>query len=386
MKEAEMAAIGLIITNPDCKQEFWDLKPHHFEDVGTAALYKALIENESPLDAIRSVNPELFLPHSVNDMFIACTNFLITWYVGAEQTKTAIFESHQKRTLQKAAETGDIASIIEAAKLYSLQKQKVLKASSVQRSIIEALQNNDKPYSTGLRLLDEAMEGGLYANKSYAFCARKKMGKTMLAATISANLNNSGVKHLFICGEMSPEEILQRMLCRELRVESSEFRLNKKNLSKRIEQLEIKDNLFFRNAPGLTFDELKHILDHAVIKLGVKGVILDYWQLVGGKKPSKSTAEHLDEVAQYLADYSRQKGLFNITFAQINQEGNTRGGEGIRLAFDQVYDIKAPENDPSTSVRYLEMMETRYTQWQDIGSESSPRFKIVKDGLFFEEI
>ena len=42
---------------------------------------------------------------------------------------------------------------------------------------------------------------------------------------------------------------------------------------------------------------------------------------------------HPVEIAQWIADFSRRNGIWSITMAQLNQEDNTRGGEGIRLAF-----------------------------------------------------
>ena len=97
--------------------------------------------------------------------------------------------------------------------------------------------------------------------------------------------------------------------------------------------------MLYEDAPGLTFDGLKDMVSRAVAKGKIKGYILDYWQLVGGKPKNKNTAEHLDEVAQWIADFARKHNIFAVVAAQINQEGNTRGGEGIRLAFDQVYQI-----------------------------------------------
>ena len=91
----------------------------------------------------------------------------------------------------------------------------------------------------------------------------------------------------------------------------------------------------------------------------ITGIIFDYWQLVSGKDKRKSTAEHLDEVAQWIADYCRRGILWSIVMGQINQEGNTRGGEGMRLAFDQVYQIHRP--DLGKSETWIAMMETRYT-------------------------
>ena len=62
--------------------------------------------------------------------------------------------------------------------------------------ILAAMKSKKRPYSTGLRKLDEAMGGGLYPGKSYGFAARKKVGKTILAGTISCNLAQQAGKRL----------------------------------------------------------------------------------------------------------------------------------------------------------------------------------------------
>jgi len=235
--------------------------------------------------------------------------------------------------------------------------------------IIRDMQNNIRPFSTGLKKLDQAMDGGLYPGKSYGFAARKKVGKTALGATISCNLNQAGIKHLFIAGEMSAKEIHQRILSRVANVFPSAFRSSygkSNDCALKIAQAvnTMPKNIIYKNAQGVTFDELKHIVDLAVHRHKIKGFILDYWQLVGGKQKGQSTAEHLDDVAQWIAETSRKNNLWSITFAQLNQDDNTRGGEGIRLAFDQLYQLHRKNlTQPEAS---LEMMETRYTQWLNI--------------------
>lgn len=255
--------------------------------------------------------------------------------------------------------------------------------------IIKDLQDKRLPYATGLKKLDTAMDGGLYSGKSYGFAARKKVGKTAFAATISANLNMAGVKHLFICGEMSPKEIHQRVLARAANIFPTAFRNdygNSDDCSKKLMNVLMNTprNTLYKNAPGLTFDSLRQICTLAIEKHKVKGIILDYWQLVGGKEKNKSTAEHLDEVAQWIADFARTYDIWTITMAQINQEGNTRGGEGIRLAFDQLYQIH--RENLTQGDTWIEMMETRYTPWANIGSKENPGLLMIEKGPYFEEI
>jgi replicative DNA helicase len=255
-------------------------------------------------------------------------------------------------------------------------------------AILKDMANKKLPYSTGLRLLDKAMDGGLYEGKAYGFAARKKVGKTALAATISANLNNDGVKHLFICGEMSPVEIHQRVLARMAAIYPSAFRTDygkSGDCEKKIMQALTKmpRKTLYKNAPGVSFDSLREICAIAVEKHAVKGIILDYWQLVGGKQKGQSDASHLDDVAQWLANFGRSHNVWTITMAQINQEDNTRGGEGIRLAFDQVYQLH--RENLTESGAWLEMMETRYTQWLNVGSRDMPLLHMNEKGPFFEE-
>lgn len=260
----------------------------------------------------------------------------------------------------------------------------------VTETIISDLKRDVQPYPTGYGMLDLAMDGGLYPGKSYGFAARKKVGKTILGGSISCNLNVAGVRHLFICGEMSPAEIQKRTLARLLSVQQSVFNSRAGRTSRFLrmvadEAQKSQRAVIYKNAPGLTFEDLKYYVLLARKKKKITGFILDYWQLVGGKPKGKSTAEHLDDVAQWIADTCRKTDLWSITMAQINQEGNTRGGEGIRLAFDQVYTLKAPSDDAGRRERWLDMSDTRYTAWRSVGSSNRPAFFLNENGPYFAE-
>jgi replicative DNA helicase len=309
-----------------------------------------------------------------------------------------LHELHQKRKLTQACNSFNSADSLQGNMARISRAMQDIAADSgdndfednleVADRILKDMANTKLPYATGIRRLDEAMDGGLYDCKSYGFAARKKVGKTALAATISANLNMAGVKHLFICGEMSPKEIHQRVLARHADIFPSAFRneYGKSNdcADKVFSAIQnTPRNTLYKNAPGLTFEALRQVCTLAVEKHAVRGVILDYWQLVGGKAKNQSTAEHLDEVAQWIADFGRTYQVWTITMAQLNQEDNTRGGEGIRLAFDQLYQLH--RENLTQPYSWLEMMETRYTQWRNVGSKEDPRLYMNEKGPFFEE-
>jgi replicative DNA helicase len=259
---------------------------------------------------------------------------------------------------------------------------------AIGEAILNEMKTESKPSKTGLSLLDEAMGGGMYAGKSYGFAARKKVGKTTLASTISANLNADGVKHAFLAFEMSPEEIHQRIIARTADIFSSAFRTGygqtldcMRKVAETVNRMP--KNILYKACPGMVFDDLRRVATVAVERYGVQGLIIDYWQLIGGKRKGQSTAEHLDEVAQWIADFGRKNKIWTLTMAQINQDGNTRGSEGIRLAFDQVYEIH--REDVAQPDAWIEMMETRYTPWVNIGSKESPRLFMAEKGPYFAE-
>lgn len=259
----------------------------------------------------------------------------------------------------------------------------------VGESILKRLDKPQKGFSTGVRELDDAMAGGMYPGFCYAICGRKKMGKTTLAGGISHHLNDTGVKHLYIAGEMGTEQIEQRDLARRTESYASSFLTAygrtdafKAKISDTITTQA--DNTIYLNAPGLSFDQLRRAVAQAVSVHRIKLFILDSLQLVGGKTERTGKVEHQDTVAQWVADFGRQQNITSVVTVQMNQDGNVRFGEGIRLACDMAFEIKAPKDDPSRSGRWLEMIETRYTQWRNVGADETPALLINEHGPYFE--
>lgn len=254
---------------------------------------------------------------------------------------------------------------------------------------LQVAEEMDKPlpcYSTGIRGFDEALGGGLYEGKCYGIAARKKVGKTIMLGTISQNLNAAGVKHQFIAMEMSPKEVEQRAIARACGFNSIQF-LKRDNpaLTERVVGYAKRAprNVLYEAAAGASLDDLRRMVSTAVVRHGIKGFILDYWQLVGGKPAKETEAYHLGAVAQWIADACRKHGLFAVVAAQVNQEGNTRGGEGLKLACDQYYTLHREKGE---DVAWLEMEESRYTMYQNVGSDLSPGLRMHQHGPHFVDI
>ena len=249
-----------------------------------------------------------------------------------------------------------------------------------------------KSYSTGITALDEAMGGGILAGRAYGFAAPKKSGKTAMLATLAENLNQGGTKTLYVALEMGSKQIMERIAARRMGYNPSAFlKAGRKSDSfqAKLDASKSAGNLFFLNYAGIAFADLKAKLLSNVRRLKPKVIIIDYWQLIGGKENKQSEREHLDAVAQWITEFAKCYDVAIVMASQTNQDGNTRGGEGIRLAFDQVYKIiscQVTTPDGIVVESCLEIMDTRYTEWQNVGSEVERALRINPKGVFFEQI
>ena len=406
--QAEQTLLGAILINNEIMLHIGSLRIEHFSDPLHGRIFAVLSANwdenlkSDPIALKYIFDNDEALVDIGGGAYLAKLAAHSTCVIDVKDYANVIIDLASRRrvkdTLLKAMEhiRNPATDINDAAMALSSHLAHAVSQSEtdlfhdnvqVTEEILEDMKRDVPAYNTGYSKLDDAMAGGLYPGKSYGFAARKKVGKTILAGCISHNLNERGIKHLFICGEMSPAEVQKRTLGRILRVNAGAFYQSNSAFMQRVAEAARtnKRNVIYKNAPGLTFEDLKRYVLLARLQKKITGFILDYWQLVGGKPNGKSTAEHLDEVAQWIADTCRKYDLWSIVMAQINQEGNTRGGEGIRLAFDQVYVLRAPEDDAGQSVRWLEMSDTRYTAWKSVGSERNPGLYMSEFGPHFSE-
>ena len=255
------------------------------------------------------------------------------------------------------------------------------------QNICDNLGRNLTPDPTNMGRLDKAMGGGLYPRKLYGIQARMKVGKTIFLGSISYNLNEMDIPHLWIACEMSSTELEQRHLARSLGINGLLFlkHNNNEDLQQNIIRYMgngFKTNITYLDAPCIRVDDMLDAIDSAVETYGIRGFILDYLQLVYGMSSDNRT-EHIEYVAQQLAGKVRQHGIWGIVAAQLNQEGNTRNGEGLKLACDQLYTIHRQQN---SYYGWLEMNLSRYTPTGDVGSESAPSYELNENGPHFNPL
>ena len=232
-------------------------------------------------------------------------------------------------------------------------------------------------YPTGINCLDRVMVGGLHAGRSYCFAAAPKAGKSAMLATISENLAEQKIKHLYIVLEMGAKELRMRIMSRRMAVNSLRFYDKEKSEEFKDDaarnMVKSQGDVIILDEANLKFEEMQKLLTLAVINYGIKGFILDYVQLVLGCKPKENKAYFIESICQWIAGFCKQEKIFGVYAAQLNSEGEVRGSQGAVQACDQVYYLhKYPDNDLMRQhQRWMKMRVSRYTALSDIGSEHS---------------
>lgn len=410
--EAEIQLLGTILANNRAYgQVAGFLKAEHFADDRHAKIYAAVSKVMDDGQQATAVTLKAFFDRGDDPDAAGGPAYLFrlskaaVTAIYAQQHGRLILDCYLKRRAMEILDAGLarlsdpdegadanqilLDTISETESLTAQGVSQVQSAREVRESIVADMGREVPCYSTGFRCIDIAMGGGLFAEKAYGIAARKKMGKTMLAGQISRALNHAGVPHLYLAGEMGPKQIEQRNMAMEMGINSLAF-LGRRPRPEFITRagdhaVSAPEHQGYVDAAGLTFERLRREVIHAALTRKIKGFILDYVQLVGGQPRGKSRAEHLEDICQWIADTCRKRKLFAIVLAQINQEGNVRHGEGLRLAFDQVYELKRDQGGDGLGA-WLEMMDTRYTRWTPVGDETKPAlFLNTSIGPHFEE-
>jgi replicative DNA helicase len=253
--------------------------------------------------------------------------------------------------------------------------------------IIDRTQNPAAIYETGYAALDLAMGGGMEVGRVYGVAGLGKMGKSLLAGGVSQNLERNGVPHTYIALEMGAAEIEGRAIAAELGLNSMQLRgfVHASTQNRLIEyRQQIGNAIRYVDMPGGDFSRLRSEVMAAKWRHGSTGIILDYWQLIGGRDRGVSEEEHLRRVAEWLAAAAKRLKIWILIMAQLADDGEATAisRTGLNRNVDQLYFIRGDRENPT---RWLQMRASRYTPTDDVGSEGNHPFIICAPGPAWKE-
>jgi replicative DNA helicase len=187
---------------------------------------------------------------------------------------------------------------------------------------------------TGFTKLDE-MTTGLHKGDLAIVAGRPGMGKTSFALSIAVNAaarsRNKTVIAIFSL-EMSKEQLVQRMLCAEAKIDMHKLRSGKLSAVER-NQLSMHANtlyeapIFIDDSPSLNIMEIRAKSRRLKVRENLGMIIIDYLQLMSSVDHAENRQQEISQISRGLKAIAKELGLPVIALSQLSRAVEQRGGD-----------------------------------------------------------
>ena len=203
---------------------------------------------------------------------------------------------------------------------------------------------------TGLTKLDE-LTAGLQASDLILIAGRPSMGKTAFALSIAQHVGiKLHMKILILSLEMSSQQLVQRMLSSEGRVDS---------LSVRTGRLQAQDwhrltsaagrlseaPIFIDDSPGLTVLEVRAKARRMKSEHGLDLIIIDYLQLMRGRASLDNRQQEISEISRSLKALAKELNVPVVALSQLSRAVEARQARDFKPQLSDLRESGALEQD-----------------------------------------
>lgn len=355
--EAEQAVLGSILIDPSCitqvlimvKPDYFYL-PQHKEIFTIMQEIDALGGKIDPLIVLEKLKDQKIYDDASGKQYLFQLAEMVPSTENVEAYSKIIREKYYVRSLinvskgiiEDASSSNESAdSLLEAAeqKIYDIRQGRVTRGPAKIGDIIvnevydklQKLSGADKDkykgYTTGFIDLDKAITG---LNKSdlVIIGARPAMGKTSLALNLARNTAMMGKKKvLFFSLEMTKEQLAQRVLSTEARIESTKMRtgnISGEEWAKLATATALLSNceLYFDDTSNMTVSEMKSRIRRL---RDVDAVFVDYLQLMKSGGRVESRVQEVSEITRNLKLMAKDLNIPVVVLAQLARTTEGRG-------------------------------------------------------------
>lgn len=226
-----------------------------------------------------------------------------------EDTEKKIFQLVQKRN------TGDYVPIRQVV-MNALDK---IEQSSRNKGAVTGI-------PTGFLDLDYRT-AGMQPSDLVLIAARPSMGKTAFVLNIAEHVAFKENKTVAIFSlEMSKEQLVNRLLSLESRVDSQHIRtgnLSDQEWDKLIESANVigKSNLIIDDTPGISIAELRSKCRKYKLEHNLSMIIIDYLQLMSGSggRSSDSRQQEISDISRSLKAVARELSVPVLALSQLSR-------------------------------------------------------------------
>ncbi len=355
--EAEQAVLGSILTEPDCiTQVLILLKADHFYLPQHKAIFNIMQEIDAlggkvdPLVVLERLKSENVYDDAGGKNYLYQLAQSVPSTQNVESYCKIVKEKYYIRTLinvskeiieDASGSDNEADLLLDSAeqKIYDIRQGKVSKGPTKIGDIIinevydklQKLSSADsdqyKGYTTGFTDLDRSITG---LNKSdlVIIGARPAMGKTSLALNMARNTAMLGKKKVvFFSLEMTKEQLAQRVLATEARVESTKMRtgnITSDEWARLATATSLLSNceLYFDDTSNMTVPEMKSRIRRL---RDVDAVFVDYLQLMKSGQRIENRVQEVSEITRNLKLMAKDLNIPVVVLAQLARSTEGRG-------------------------------------------------------------
>jgi len=352
--DAEKSTLGSLFIDKDAIVKICDfLKPEDFYHDSHKYIYQAindLYDKRTPIDIV-TLSSTL---EDRNQLSIIGGSSYLALLANEVPTATHIFQYativKEKAILRKLILAGDtikglgyregdeIESLIETAEksLFNVSQtfmsDRFVHIKDILGKTYEKISDLHDPdakekyrgISTGFKALDNILSG-FQPSDLVILAARPSMGKTALALNIAQNIAQKGFAVGVISLEMSKEQLVERMFCSLLSVDSWKMRtgqLTDEDFSRIGSVMDEMNSMriFIDDSIGNSISELKAKARRLKMENGLDFLVIDYLQLMSGSATYQSNrVQEISEISRALKALARDLAIPILALSQLSR-------------------------------------------------------------------
>lgn len=401
--DAEAAVLSAVMLDPAALDRVVDLKPEYFYSEAHRRIFEACLElrqSGQPVDVVQvgswlkdrqrlaQVGGMGYLGEILDAAPVVANVAAYGQIIHEKYRIRQLILACQKVSAQGYGDYGDPQSFIDGAEqaIYNIartsSKQSTERLLDVMKKsfkrLNDAVARGDRitGVPTGFDRFDR-MTAGLHEGDLTIVAARPGMGKTSFVLNVAANVaspkgrevdgdpsqrwEDQGVGAVVFSLEMPREQLANRLVCSEARVDVSKMRtgfLSPQDWSKLTQAASFLGSLpiWIDDSPGLTIIELRakvrrlqaeyDTFDAEGRKLRKIGlVVVDYLQLMKGRDGVQSREQEISEISRGLKGLAKELGVPVIALSQLNRAVETRSEKSKRPQISDLRESGAIEQD-----------------------------------------
>jgi replicative DNA helicase len=360
--ESEQAVLGALMLRPAAIHEIVDLlAPDMFYAKKHAIIFKMILElsmKNEPIDVLSIANAlkeKKQLADIGGNTYLSELMSNVPSTVNIRHYADIVYKKYILRSLIDASES--IATLayeendMPATEVLDAAEKSIFKISSgvqtknafvsIKQSLIETVEQIEhlrehkdelRGVPTGFPDLDN-MLAGLQKSDLIILAARPSMGKTTFALDIARNVALSGVPVGIFSLEMSAQQLVQRMLSAESRVDAWSIRTGHGLTNQHFTTLQEaasrlqKAPIYIDDQAGNSIVKMRSVARRLKAEHGLGLIVVDYLQLMSTSKNYDSMVNQVTEISRSLKQLARELEVPVLALSQLSRAVESRGGK-----------------------------------------------------------